>query len=179
MGRCHRCGRSPNATFSAGSSGASLNFPAGMLRWVNGRIDGSGPWLNLGSLTVDHTGGVAVVVLGRQFDNAGTLVISGVSPLDLDANAILTNLPGAVLDFQGDGAIFDTFSGKGNLFINKGTIRKSSGTLSNINASGCNNTDTCIMDVRAAVLAVANGRHTAGTLVASAGAGRALTGGMA
>jgi RHS repeat-associated protein len=165
--------------FVAGSGGASLNFSPGLLQWASGLIDGgTGGWLNKGTLTVAQA--ATTILIKNRFDNAGTLVISGVSAMDIDTcTGNFTNLPGAILDFEGDGGLFD-FNAPAcgpHSLLNNGTIRKSIGTLSNIDASGFNNTSAGTIDVRAGTLVLGSGNSTGGTFSVAQGATIDLTGG--
>jgi RHS repeat-associated protein len=165
------------STFTAGATGATLNFTGGLLQWVTGLVNGgTAGWHNSGTLTVIQGG--SRVLLYNRFDNAGTLAISGPSSMDIDGCGNFTNLPGAVLDFQGDGAMFDggTCAG-GHTLTNQGTVRKSVGTLSTLRVSGFNNTPAGAIDVRAGKLQLQNGNNTGGTFTVAEGATLDLTGG--
>src|SRR5262249_19740377 len=109
-------------TFIVGASGATFNFTGPLLQWKAGRIRaGTAPGLtNTGTMTLVPGGGQTIFI--GPINNAGTFIQSGVVALDFSGSAAFTNLPGAVFDFQGDGAIFEI--GSPNLFLNRGTLRK-------------------------------------------------------
>ena len=166
------------SAFTAGAAGADLNLPAGLLQWMDGVMDGgSAGWRNSGSLTVIQGG--SKVVMKNRFDNAGSLVISGGSPIDIEGctTTPMTNLPGAVLDFQGEGSIATVPTCSGSNFLNLGTIRKSAGLVSSIAEQGFNNTGAGVIDVRAGTLALVNSNNTGGVFTVAAGAILDLTGG--
>jgi RHS repeat-associated protein len=162
--------------FTASGSGATLNFPPGLLQWADGILDGAtAGWHNTGSLTLIGPAGARTYIRNR-FDNTGTFIISGFTGMHIDGCGTFTNLPGALFDFQGDGAIFDTSLCPGShQLINQGTVRKSAGIQSNIEVSGFNNTATGTIDVRLGTLALLNSQNTGGVFTVAAGATLDLT----
>jgi RHS repeat-associated protein len=159
--------------FVIGPSGATFNFPPGLLQWKGGIIDGGSAGLtNLGTFTLVEGGSHAI--LENNITNAGSFVQSGVSTLGI-GGATFTNLPGAIFDFQGDGGVVN--EGSPNAFINQGIVRKSMGTLSPFLASGFNNTDAGTIDVRSGTLAISSGNSTGGVFTVAADAILDLTGG--
>ena len=162
------------SSFTAAGSGVILNFPSGLLEWANGFIDGATTgWRNMGTLTWLGAGGHNFI--RNRFDNAGTFILSGFSGF-IDGCGVFTNLPGAALDFQGDGTIIDvTLCSGSHQLINQGTVRKSAGIQSNIEVSGFNNTPSGTIDVRAGTLALLNSQNTGGVFTLAAGATLDLT----
>ena len=63
---------------------------------------------NAGTVTVIKGNGSNAVILLDKINNAGTLIESGMGLLGIAEGATLTNLPGAVIDLQGDGGIVGT-----------------------------------------------------------------------
>lgn len=79
------------------------------------------------------SGGVGLSGLGTKYLYGGTLLNAGVmtwassmGPVVGYTNALLTNAPAGVLDFQGDGSPFVQFGSA--VLANAGTLRKSAGT---------------------------------------------------
>jgi RHS repeat-associated protein len=160
-------------SFFFGAGGATFNFAGSLLQWKAGRIQaGTGTLTNTGTMTL-VPGGADTILLG-PINNAGTFIQSGVVALDLSGSAVFTNLPGAVFDFQGDGAMFQPPVGP--LFVNRGTLRKSQGTYSAIHASGFNNVGGTI-DVQSGLLGIGAGVNDGGTFTVAAGATLDLTDG--
>ena len=160
-------------TFIVGTGGATFNFSGALLQWKAGRINaGSGTFTNAGTMTLVPGGGQTILI--GSINNAGTFIQSGVVALDFSTSAAFTNLPGAVFDFQGDGAIFEI--GSPNLFLNRGTLRKSQGTYASIHVSGFNSGGGTI-DVQSGLLGIGAGTNDSGTFKVAAGATLDLTDG--
>ena len=160
-------------TFIVGTGGTTFNFSGALLQWKAGRISaGTGTFTNAGTMTLVPGGGNTIFI--GAINNAGTFIQSGVVALDVSGSAAFTNLPGAVFDFQGDGAIFEI--GSPNLFLNRGTLRKSQGTYSAIHASGFN-TGGGTIDVQSGMLGIGAGTNEGGNFKIAAGATLDLTDG--
>jgi len=118
--------------------GATLNFPAGLFRFIGS--DGGSPFVvgnvsggtavltNNGSVTFDTTAGSISVGVGLSggpltLDNQGTLTQTGPAGVELGQGDIV-NEPGAVYDIQSDG----TITGSSGTLTNQGTLEKSAGT---------------------------------------------------
>ncbi len=169
--------RLAGSRFIVGSSPATFNFPGNLLQWQTGRIQcGTAGLTNAGTMTL-ISGGSETILFG-QINNAGTFIQSGVVALDLSGSATFTNLPGALFDFQGDGAIFDAALDAGpHRFISRGTLRKSQGTYSRIEASGFN-TSGGTVEVLSGTLGIASGINEGGNFNVAAGAILDLTDGL-
>ena len=159
--------------FGVGSSPAIFNFSGSLLQWQSGRINGGTAGLtNAGTMTLVPGGG-NTIFLGR-IDNAGTFIQSGVVPLDIEGTTV-TNLAGAVFDFQGDGTMFGIVAG--DHFINRGTLRKSVGSYSAIfsNSPGFFNTGGGSVEVLSGTLGIFSGSNEGGSFNVAAGAVLDLT----
>ncbi|KEF42131.1 MAG: hypothetical protein ER33_07850 [Cyanobium sp. CACIAM 14] len=171
-GQIQYTGASSDSLMATGS-GAALDFETTPLQWLGGQINGgSVGWTNRGTiqrLTVGSTKN-AGYVLGR-FDNGGTLVESGATIIEIGVGAVLTNLAGGLIDFQGDGTMLEApiGSGSGHVVINHGTVRKSAGTISNIIVGGFD-TAGGVIDVEAGTLAFDRGDNHGGVFQVAAGA---------
>lgn len=160
-----------------GDTGATFNFPEGMLQWTAGTLDG-------GTLGLNNTGyitlaGSEVKFLQGRLKNAGTVLHAGSGNLDF-YNAVFDNLAGATYELRGD---IDLQRGAldSSRFNNAGTLRKSSGTGDSTNSFGVqfNNLGGTI-DVRAGSFLMKGDlgtRHTGGLFHVSAGSALDLTGG--
>ena len=122
-------------TYTAGPSGATLDFAGGGLVFQGGLLDGGPAGLtNEGLLTVSQVSTESQ--LANALINDGTLAIAGVSAFELRADSLLTNTPKGIIDFQGDGAIYAFGAGGQITLVNEGVIRKSAGTTSSFEPGG-------------------------------------------
>jgi hypothetical protein len=112
-------------SFSVGTGGATVNFPGGMLQWLDTTINtASGALTNDGTITIPSGGGGGEVVL----DGGGTLINNGKIihlgfPLVLDHGSTLSNMSKGVYNMEGSTAIQCTGSGS---FINAGLLSETS-----------------------------------------------------
>src|SRR5262249_19507665 len=121
------------------------------------KIDGGAAGLtNLGSITLT---GSFEKRLANVINNQGTIHHAGSGWLTNYDHGTLNNLPGAVYDLQGDAGIAI------DAFVNRGTLRKSSGTGTSKMAAATFSNDGGIIDVQqgTVLLASRKGSHTGGT----------------
>jgi RHS repeat-associated protein len=173
-----------SGTVASGTGGAVFDFPPGMFQWVEGTIDGAtAPLTNRGTMTLTpnlqerQDFGIYPFLVGA-LANAGTFISVGAAHLFFQGPAVtgtLTNLPGGVFEFQGDGGSVQTGIATQNNFINQGTLRKSGPGTATINTTVFSNTGTLAVDAGAVriqsttVTQVAGGTLTAGTWQVAAG----------
>ncbi|MHB8954814.1 MAG: RHS repeat-associated core domain-containing protein [Pirellulaceae bacterium] len=166
-------------TVLAGPGGATFNFPA--YQWSEGGIDGGPDGLtNAGVMTLASTSGMPLV---NSLFNVGTIV-HGSTAGDLGngsfaspGSGILTNLAGAVYDFQVDKNVaIDTF-------INQGTLRKSDGAGTAImsprnfsNEGGTIDVQRGTLQISGPLNSMVGGLSSGGIFTVSAGAVLDLTG---
>jgi RHS repeat-associated protein len=139
-----------------GAAGTTFDFTPGLLQWsAVGQSTISGADLtNLGSITLAGTG---LETVSNAFYNAGTIVHAGSGHLRISFGFTLTNLVGAVYDFQADQSADEE-----GTFINRGTVRKSGGAgTSSLIARAFQNEGGTI-DVQHGTLAIPNGGGTGG-----------------
>jgi hypothetical protein len=172
-----------NTGITVGSAGATVNFGSGLLQWRGGDLNAmAGAFSNVGTMTLVGTGNRK---LFGFLNNAGTIIHSSTGNLLLENDgsqigSTLTNLEGAIYDFQGDGNIINGSGDNGSphLVRNLGTIRKSAGIgTSQITPFTVVNDGT--IDVGAGTVRL-GGRSvsgTNGTFLATIGAVLDLTGG--
>ena len=112
----------------SGGSFAGAFSNAGTMIWSGGTLVGPSSLTNSGTLTLS-TASTKTLDAAATLTNTGTLFHVGSGSLVLGLGAIVTNGPGALLDFQSDADI-DWVSGTSPepFVTNQGTIRKSTGT---------------------------------------------------
>jgi fibronectin-binding autotransporter adhesin len=111
-------------TLSGGTLTGAGNLAAGTINWSAGTMSGSGS--TTATATVSFTGGTAITLTGRTFNNAGAATWSRGDSGRLylqDALAVFNNLVGATFTIQSSGDV--VMSGTGT-FNNAGTLTKSS-----------------------------------------------------
>ena len=102
---------------------------AGVINWSGGQLgDRTSSRLTIGpGGTLNIYGGGTKVLYG-MLTNAGTMVlVADQAQIDLGSSGRLVNLPGALVDIQGDNDIVYT-GYSGGVVDNRGTFRKSGGT---------------------------------------------------
>ncbi|MDB5390623.1 MAG: repeat-associated core domain protein, partial [Planctomycetaceae bacterium] len=108
---------------------ATLNFPAGAFFWTGGTLlSRNGTFTNEGAITID--GSANKLFYRSPIANAGQIIVKGTGDLDFGdtfVGSTLTNLPGAVIDFQSDVHFFDGGQVIPGSIVNSGTILKSAG----------------------------------------------------
>jgi YD repeat-containing protein len=164
------------------SSAATLNFPAGLLQWVGGSLQGT--VTNAGTLTLS---GSSTVTLMGVLDNAGTIIQKDAATLagsryGYGDHYELHNLAGALYDLQGTGGISNSWTGDGTI-TNAGTFRKSMdpGSVQVSSSRGFDNVGG-VVDVEAGTLQLGSwyeqgNASTGGTFTVAASAVLDLTGG--
>jgi hypothetical protein len=106
-------------------SGATFAFPAGLLQWTGGTIDG-GTLTNEGGITLagpadKRLGGTAVL------ENHGVVRHGDDGALWFEVGAAFRNRPSGLYDFQGNADLSWGQTGTAPVFTNEGTLRKSAG----------------------------------------------------
>jgi hypothetical protein len=137
-------------SFSVGTGGATVNFPGGMLQWLDATINtASGALTNVGTITIPSGGGGGEVVLdgGGTLINSGKIIHLGV-PLVLDHGSTLRNASKGVYNMEGSTAI--QCSGSGS-FINAGLLSETSSAGASITTAFSN---TGRLQVSAGTLAI-------------------------
>jgi hypothetical protein len=151
-----------DGAFVVGASGASLDFPAGLLQW-SGSVNGSDINLqgnaltNTGFLTLSNTPGTTDVLvsesghegdLGGTLINRGTIVQQGDGEFELIDGVQIDNQAGAIYDFASDGSII--VDGAGGSLSNAGTVDKAGGT--GTTPVGATFSNTGVVDVESGTL---------------------------
>jgi hypothetical protein len=175
---------------AVGTSGATLNFPAGLFQMPSGSFDLVGNTLtNAGTISLTNASGTTDGVfannffsggnsfnLGGTFANTGTIVEQGVGGLKLYDNVILSNQ--GTYQFAGDGSIL-LGSAAPNSVVNTaaGTVTKTAGTgTSAINIPFDNQGGT--VDAESGTISLADGGTSTGGTYNANGTGVVnLTGG--
>jgi hypothetical protein len=190
-----------SGAFVVGTGGATLDFPAGLLRWQGGMIGGRGS-INLQGNTLTNTGSVTLndpsgntfqlfaddvfrggndYNLGGTLVNRGTIVQQGGGEFQLVEKVQIDNRAGATYDFASDGLIDSDASFDAVAVSNAGTLEKTGGTgtasidvaFSNLKGTLAANSGTLQLDCRLDT----GGSSTGGTFDAAKGAVLDLTGG--
>ena len=98
------------------------------LGWTGGDMRGSGK-LVLAASGTGTISGTGIKILGRTFENAGTLTYDGSNlrfgPDNLISTGVLHNLPGGTFYALGDGDLSNTGWGSGHTFDNQGSFIRS------------------------------------------------------
>ena len=167
-------------------SGGTLNANGGLTltskgsQWTDGVVNGT--LTNAGVMTLS---GPADKTVGGLLQNAGSIVQSGLGRLRLGyptgiapATGRVSNLAGAVYDFQVDTTIFQGGGPNTGAFDNAGTLRKSGGTGTSTVAVLFNNAAGGAIDVGSGTLVLAaGGSSQGGTFDVAQGGTLDLTGG--
>jgi hypothetical protein len=130
----------PSLTLSSGSLLGSMTITvSGLITWTGSTTVGSAG----SSLLVIANGGLTISGVAAKAFSGGTILNNATatwSTAQIVAinNAVFSNAPSALLDLQGDGIVFATFTGTPAV-INAGTLRKSAGSgTTSINISCIN-----------------------------------------
>ncbi len=110
-----------SGAFGIDSSGATFNFPAGLLQWAGGNFFANA-FTNSGSISIT---GSSDKILSNRMDNSGVLVETGTG--NVVVNGALNNLITGRIDIQSDGGM----AGNGTI-TNAGTFQKSAGSGSSV-----------------------------------------------
>jgi hypothetical protein len=129
----------------------------GLTTWTAGTIGGAGS-----SLFVSANGGLTMNTATVKSFNGGTLVNNGIATwsggqLTCVSTAVFSNAPAALLDLQGDGSAFGTFSGNPRI-LNAGILRKSAGSGTTTVGIPCSNSGS--VEVNSGTLALTVGDGT-------------------
>ncbi|MGA2699488.1 MAG: Ig-like domain repeat protein [Isosphaeraceae bacterium] len=149
------------------ADGASFNFPAGMLNWVNGTIFGT--FTNFGDLTITSQSSNSLDV-GNTLNNTGTIEINGQLNLgDIytgPAGAFLNNQAGGTITLEGNAVIS---GGNSSTFNNQGTLDKIGAGSAAINVGDFNNLDAPINVSAGSLVDESGGTSTGGVFTVAAG----------
>ena len=143
---------------------------AGTLTWTNGTLGDRSAGVLVApnaSLVLAGVNGTTYS-LGEYLTNAGTIYLqSGNLVINYCGTNYgeLLNLPGALVDFEGDVSLAQTCGGTG--WINQGTVRKSAGTGVTLISAVFNSSGT--LDVQSGTVALGGGGNQSGLLEAEAG----------
>jgi hypothetical protein len=161
-------------SLNAGTAGATLNFPAGMLQWLgstnNPSIEGPGAFTNTGYLTI--SGNNARTLDGATLNNPGTVTWAGNAVITLSSKTVINN--SGTWNIQGDGG-FEQGDFGGGSFNNSGMLDVAAGsgtvdlTGGNANGPSFNNAGGKI-DVTSGTLDLPTGTATGATFTVAAGA---------
>ncbi|HQX51029.1 MAG TPA: CARDB domain-containing protein, partial [Planctomycetaceae bacterium] len=147
---------------------ATFNFPKGLFHWTGGEISGGISGIGIGSAAVLNNLGFISMdgpntksIRRNTIVNFGTIIDAGPGDLllhgidDFGTSAI-DNRAGATFEFQGD-ALIDELPGNKGIFINAGTVKKTSGTgIAEIDGT-FNSTAAGLIDVESGHLRLGNG----------------------
>jgi hypothetical protein len=112
------------ATLGGGGSGVLTVASNGVVNWTGGGISGS---LMVKSNAVLNLTGPSSKILYGSLTNAGTVVVTSTSYLQIYNPGAFYNLPGALFDIQND-QFYLYYAYGTEFFNNAGTLRKSAGT---------------------------------------------------
>ncbi|HEX9728791.1 MAG TPA: hypothetical protein VGA37_09835 [Gemmatimonadales bacterium] len=164
-------------------AGGTLNGPgvlllADSLRWTSGTMAGTGVTHLVDTATAELSGTAGKVLTSRLFENAGTVLLSGIGDLFIGGTpaGVFDNLATGAFELQTAGGDV-VFSGGVALFDNAGTYRKTA-TGTNVQSVQLANRASGTLDIQAGILELTAATDTlAGAVQLGAGAQLAVTGG--
>ncbi|MEO8495611.1 MAG: hypothetical protein ABI614_11115, partial [Planctomycetota bacterium] len=171
-------GNFASSDFGIAGEHATLNFPAGLLRWTGGSISSGGcgsgggcatTLVNAGSITIE--GVASKGIGGTGLINEGSIVNLGSGDFGT-GGSVFDNRAGATYEHRGDSNFFgtDQFGNSGRI-INAGSFLKTAGAGTVSVTSRLDNTASGVIEVQAGRLQFSRGGNSSGgTFNADAGA---------
>lgn len=157
--------------------GSNLVTVGSVMNWTAGTMGGGGRTILSPGATLNAAISGPATLGGRTLENGGTVQFTGSGSMDVNTGAVITNRPGAVFNFENEGAFgLGGFVPNGR-FDNSGTFRKSAGTGTSI-VSGLSFNNSGIVAIQTGTLSCTGSFTNNGVVNLSGGTtNRLLAGG--
>lgn len=148
----------------------------GDLFWAGGTMSGNGRTIIEPGATLIVNNTSSLTLSGRTLENGGTVQFTGSGSLGFNSGAVITNRPGAVFNFESEGAFgLGGFAPNGRI-DNAGTFRKSAGTGTSTVVSGLSFNNSGMVEIQSGTLALFGGGTHSGSFDVPGGTALILSG---
>jgi hypothetical protein len=157
---------------SGGTLGGNNTVTVGsQALWTGGTMSGVGRTMIAPGATLNVNNSVPGTpsLSGRVLENGGAISFTGSGILGITGNAVITNRPGGVFNFENEASIGLGGGIANGRFDNAGTFRKSAGTGTSTVVSGLSLNNSGTVEIQAGTLLCNGGFTNNGTVTLSAG----------